>query len=677
MSYPIRRWLKDLLQYGRRSVQSPGDGKSPLLWAADLPRLGRMWFSHCWFRTWLDLRQTPPRVVYDPQEVFSPDVRLIRPTMLQPIRPIQQSRRAVVKLRAWLADGGLERIFGRLGRRLAGGIVGTLGLVVFGLFGVIGTLLAGLVGLFGASALGTLLGADALGRRMQTLAMKTGHGLQNVRDGVTRGFTHVAGQFRNPREVLWTLATLTGTTGLILLMVLQAGGLPGTTTRATAADSHTVHRPSMELAQSDSGDDLYGGLPDPFAPSDAPPPQAEPPSDGFDDPFGPAPVDLTESPPAGADLKIDIARTPLPPEVARFDIPDDPAEFLVVSEPSTIDVLDLPADAWLRSLSRNEASRQPIIPAAYRESAIAPLPAVTLPEPIDSGDQFTPASRNIGVTIRKTQPEVARPGELLWYDLIVTNHSDEPVAGLVVEEQVAEPHRVADAQPAAAYRDGVLTWQLDGLEPAEEQRLSVAVYPMSNDEIATTAAVRSIATFSAVTLVQAETPIPEPVIEEPPADDLLIEEPPSVEERPIVQEPPIVEERPVDVPPAEAAFRRIKIVMTTPDRVRDGAGCVIQFEVTNTGTAPLSGVVVRGLLPESLRHRHGESVESAFGDLAPGETKHAELQATAAATGEAEIIAEVSTTEGVATTVRGSFTVVEQLRTLSVTDDFRPAGNVR
>jgi hypothetical protein len=653
-----RKWLKDLLQYGRRSVQLPGDAKSPLLWAADLPRLGRMWMGHVWFRTWFDLRTTPPRVTYDPREVYSRDVYLIRPTTLQPIRPVQATRDAFAAFQRWLDDGGLEQAIARLGRGVAGGVAGTLGAVVLGAVALVGTLTTGLVGLFGASAIGTALGVNALGRGVETLAQRSHAGLLALGDGFAGGFRHLAGRLQRPQDTLWTFATLTGTVGLILLMVLQASGLPGAATRATAADSHTAHRPPAQLAQVDAKDDTFGGLPDPFAR------ESEPalPSDGFEDPFGNAPVDMSELPESAAALELNITRTQLPPDVARFNVPDDPEEFLVESASPVADPSQFPDDDWLTAAARVEVDRQPVVPAAYRESSIAPIRTAPLPAPSESADRFVPATRNIGVTIRKTQPASTKTGETLWYDLIVTNHGDEAVAGLVVEERVASPHRVADTYPAASFADGVLTWKLDELAAGAEHRLSVAVYPMSSDAIATTAAIRPIATFSAVTLVQAE----EPVVEEPLVDE------------PTIEEPPVVEERPPEVPTAPVTFRRVRIVMTTPEWVREQSGCLVTFDVTNTGTAALTGVVVRGQLPPGLKHPHGPTVESLLGDLPPGATRRVTLHAQAETVGEAELVVEVRSAEQVATTVRGTFNIVEQLpQGLSAVDDFGPARNDR
>jgi hypothetical protein len=88
---------------------------------------------------------------------------------------------------------------------------------------------------------------------------------------------------------------------------------------------------------------------------------------------------------------------------------------------------------------------------------------------------------------------------------------------------------------------------------------------------------------------------------------------------------------------------------------------VIRFAVTNTGEAPLSEVAIRGVLPERLKHAHGAEVETELGALAPGETRTAEMHVTAGALGEAELVAEVSAAEGIATTVRGSFDIVASL----------------
>lgn len=637
MSPRFRKWLKDLLQYGRRGVQTSGDEKPPLLWLADLPRLGSMWTGHLWFRMWLDLRSMPPRVTYDPREVFSPYVMFVRPTTLSPIRPLRSIRAAFASFRTWLAEGGIERAVTRFGTFLGGGIAGVFGAIGLGLAGAGTAVATGVAGVLGGTAIGAALGLNAVGRGIQRAGRRTAAGVVWLRDGLGEGFASFASRFRSPREVAWAFATVTGTVGMILLMVLQSG-LPAA--QKQAPETHTVNRLADVVAQAEpEAEDPFGGLPDPFGTAEPVPDQSEPPADPEweDDPFAQPQPEPEPQPEPAAEIDVDIARSALPTDVARFNLPDDDEQFLVESRGGAApDLGALPKDDWLLAQPREEARPSEVVPAAYRERRDAAPDAVRLPEPSEVTDGFSPATRSVGVTVVKTQPAEAKTGELLWYDLLVTNRTEEEVSGVLVEEHVAEPHRVADAQPAAAFKDGTLVWRLERLGPGQERRLSVAVYPMSADPIRTTAAVRPIATFSTVTLVQ--------------------EEPEEEDDRPIERPAPAPEPEPTPEP-----TRRVRIAMTTPERVTAGAGCVIRFAVTNTGTAPLSEVAVRGVLPERLRHRSGAEVETAIGPLAPGETRTSELHVTAAALGEAELLAEVSAAEGVATTVRGSFTVVESL----------------
>ncbi len=364
---------------------------------------------------------------------------------------------------------------------------------------------------------------------------------------------------------------------------------------------------------------------------------------------------------------------PLALDVVRLDVPrDDPEGFAVeLAAPRSVDprsLRPLPRDAWMTALEPADPIA-PIVPAAYRQAAPAERAVERLPEPSAIADRFVPATRRVAVTVQKTQPARAAAGSSLRYELIVTNHGDTAVGGLVVEEHVSAPHRVADAHPPAAYADGTLTWTLPGLAPREEVRLAVAVYPMSDDPIDSAAAVRPVATFSAVTLVQAEEPAP-PLEPAPPVAPPI--EPPVMRPEPrpeppiaLPEPPPIVRPAPVARPEPRPAplRRRVRIVMTTPAVLTRGSDCVVRFRVTNIGEGTLTGVTLRGELPPELRHAHGRHVETTFDPLAPGETGAAEMRVVGAALGQADLSAEVTTAEGVATIVRGDFDVAKTLPT--------------
>jgi len=653
MSHPIRKWLKDLLQYGRRSEVRPGDSKPPLLWLADLPRLGQMWLGHYWFRFWLDLRSLPPRVYFAPQEVFSPHVKSYRPTRLKPIRPLEVAKSGARAVGDWLNDGGPERLLASLGKGTAGIIVGTVGAVVVAAVGVVGSLFAGLAGLLGLSAIATAVGVSSVGRGASKAFRATASSAVSLRDGFTEGFGVLASGWRTPRELAWTFATVTGTVGLILLTVLQSIGV---TAAPKASDSvHRVaNRPaaptqSASVAQADA--DPFGGLPDPFSPTTDDEPLSAPPQ------FEPEPI-----PTRAAELDLEVARAALPADVARFDLPDDEELFVVESRPANASAT-LGEDDWLAATRPAVVERPPIVPAAYREMGVADSAVdAQRVQPDETDDRFLPRSGAVHVTVQKSQPSQAKPGELLWYDLVVTNKSDERVPSVTIEEHVTQPHRVADARPAASFNDGVLSWRLEDLGAGEERRLSVAVYPMSAEPIATSATVRPTAAFSSVTLVQAETPAES--------------QPPVARPEPIERFERGVDPEPKPEVPAKGV-RRIKIAMTIPERVVEGSACEIHFAVTNTGDVPLAGIELQSVLSPTLRHPAGEILAATIGDLVPGETKRKTLRLTAAVTGPADLFAEVTAADGVSTNVRGLFSIVDSVaNTSDASDCCWPVGSV-
>lgn len=637
MSHPIRKWLKDLLQYGRRSQVRPGEKKPPLLWLADLPRLGQMWLGHYWFRFWLDLRSTPPRVRFASHEVFSPHVRSMRPTVIKPVRPLHAAKRNLAAFGAWLDNGGPERLAASLAKGTVGIIVGAVGAAVFTATSVVGSLFAGLAGLLGLSTLAAAIGVNGVGREASKALRATMTGTVALRDGFMEGFGVLVTGLRTPRELAWTFATVTGTVGLILLTVLQSIGVTAAP-KASEARKQIVHRPLMpaqETVVAQADNDAFGGFPDPFAPGPADEPVSAPPQ------LEPEPI-----PTRAADLAAEVVRTALPFDVARFDLPDDDEQFLVESQPADSSV-PLADDDWLTATRPALVERPPIVPAAYREmEEVEPSVNQRRVQPTDTGDRLLPMSAAMNVTIQKSQPAQAKPGELLWYDLVVTNNSDERMPGVTVEEHVATPHRVADARPAASFDDGVLSWQLEDLGAGEARRLSVAVYPMSAEPIATSATLRPTAAFSSVTLVQAETPTEA----QPP-----IARPDPIERFDRLDEP---EPRP-EVPSGD--LRRIKIAMTIPERVVEGAACEVRFAVTNTGEVALADVELQSVLSPTLRHPGGDLLAATIGDLAPGETKRKTLRLTAANLGDADLFAEVTTADGVSTNVRGLFSIVEPI----------------
>lgn len=632
VSRPLRNWLKNTLGQRRLFARNRPGAKPPLLWLADLPRLGAMWIGHFWFRTWLPVRLFGRRLAAGAAAMFSAVVGIVQGAghlILDPISSLRAGFRGVSR---WLAGGGIARTLVRLANGTLEGLLAlpgaSLAAVVWltrtssdAVLGLLALLSAGLVGMFSLIWSGIRFLAGLAGITAIAAAIAAALGLGSIGQGIaalwrraTAALAALWAGLQTPQEIAWTFTAVTGTIGLILLIVFQTSSVPNLAQAGDPNQGQTVVPPQPQrvaIVPEVHHEELTKPLPDPFRSTEH-----------VESTIATLPV--MASKPSLPMLVARLRRTELPSDVTQFGGPIFDETFRVVSlQPQASTAESLPADDWLRNVSARGFAL-PAAPAAYRTTHRTNESAGGEVEPRSDGDPLVPGRRGVRVTIERTQPVKSVVGRLLWYELIVTNESSRRLPSLMIEEHVAAPHRVADAFPPARFSDRMLSWRLAGLEAGETRRLRVGVYPTSEAPIETSATVRSLTTVSAITKVTQATKV-----------------------------------RAAE--PKDRIYRRIKIAMTTPGRLVSGSDCEIEVVVTNTGTVPLSGIVLRSVLPPELRGQRGGRIETPIGMLAPGQSRTTTLRVTGRGLGTPRLLAEVSAKEGVSTSVRGSFEVVRSL----------------
>ncbi|QDT36300.1 DUF11 domain-containing protein [Stratiformator vulcanicus] len=382
----------------------------------------------------------------------------------------------------------------------------------------------------------------------------------------------------NWRGFLWTAATVTGTVGLMLLILLFQF-LPTTQSNVIAAE---------ELPPIEKVDDPFGGFPDPFAPVAVPEEDPEP------------------LPTPEPHLTADSYRAELPYDVARFDLEEQGREFFVRGETKIQTSEPTGFDDW--SLASRRRDSEPLMRAGY-ESSQRSIELGRIPGPSDAVYNEDTSPKTVAIIVEKSQPQTASSGTIT-YSLTVTNTGEATSDALVVEELIADPFRVADAEPAAAYEDGTLRWHLAGLRAGESHQLTVTVFAedKGEGEFHSRATVRSVQSLAATT---------------------------------------------------EVLGGKIRIRMTLPEYFSAGGDCPIRFEIENTGESPLTGVKLVGREDTPLRFGNDRDLWQNLGNLSPGETVSRELVATAKQAGRIDIPVEVISTEGIRQELDGYVDVEE------------------
>jgi uncharacterized repeat protein (TIGR01451 family) len=187
------------------------------------------------------------------------------------------------------------------------------------------------------------------------------------------------------------------------------------------------------------------------------------------------------------------------------------------------------------------------------------------------------------LSIEKVAPAEVQVGKPAVFETRVRNTGQVTAQNVTLHDLVPRGTRLLGATPQAERAaDGSLLWPLGSLEPGEEVSIKLELMPVEEGEIGSVATLQFAAQSSVRTICT----------------------------RPELQ---------IDV--------------TAPRDVMIGEKIVFGIKISNPGTGPATGIVVRENLPEVLSHSAGSELEYEVGDLKPGESRELELVLTAARPG--------------------------------------------
>lgn len=209
--------------------------------------------------------------------------------------------------------------------------------------------------------------------------------------------------------------------------------------------------------------------------------------------------------------------------------------------------------------------------------------------------------------IEKVAPGNAVLGQPLIYSIVVRNHGQTAAHQVVVKDNIPAGSRLSGTIPRAELVEKQLQWKLGTVGPGEERTIKVRVVPTKEGQIG------SIATVNFAAEVAAQTVVTAPKID----FDLL-----------------------------------------GPEQARLGEPVTFSFRVANNGSGNASGVVIRNLLPDALKHSGGNDLEYEVGDLPAGKSMEVKLTLTAAELGQVVNRAILTADGGVSTEARSSIEVV-------------------
>lgn len=387
-----------------------------------------------------------------------------------------------------------------------------------------------------------------------------------------------------------------------------------------------------------------------------PPPTRRPPSRGaprVEEPVwpvaetSPAPVENRGLPLDDADLEFDVRswRHPVAPDLGK----GPPRELQARSEAAPVDLArladqlrsgDLALWNWFRE--RPPVDRDPV---AYQGH-----PHIQMEEPDERHwDDFTawPNRADVGLQVELYAPHRSTPHQTGRSRLLVRNTSAEPIRRIEIQEPIRWLDRVTEANPPAALVEQTLYRELHRLGGGREKLLELEWFPTSaGDRHHEARVIAEVFVAASVDVTAPEVPPPtepvraEPVIR-PELPPVRVIEPEPLPRAPVIRTPVIeVDEVPEDFGPPPAAQRpaverpvpppsvqpAIACRVSGQDRVQVEGVAELSIVVANTGNTPLSGVRIWADLPSNLRHRYGDRLELAVGELSPGQQHEAVLR---------------------------------------------------
>lgn len=274
---------------------------------------------------------------------------------------------------------------------------------------------------------------------------------------------------------------------------------------------------------------------------------------------------------------------PAPTSIKSIDPSADvmPLEFgnEPTLEPAPAVVSDRePAPTPMAITPRNSA--MPVVnQPTVSESAVKPEFG-TFEGPAKSGVEFD-YDRSISskpqspeLKIEKIAPPQASIGEPLIYAIRIQNVGGSDALSVMVEDRIPRGTRLEGTIPQAVLTNDKLKWDLGKLAPGEERMIQLKVIPLEAGDIGSVATVSFEAAVAATIRVTA----PE-----------------------------------------------LSVDIDGPTETLLGKNVPYKFTVKNTGQGDAKDVVLRAVLPPSLKHPNGNDIEASLNDIPAGESRTVEL----------------------------------------------------
>lgn len=333
-------------------------------------------------------------------------------------------------------------------------------------------------------------------------------------------------------------------------------------------------------------------------------------------------------------------------------IPLAPAQVLTAHSLSDL-VANIRIDEFLPDDWASYRNRLPALPAEPYAGDRSVTIAAT--EELND-DDFTawPNQADVGLHLELYAPQQTAVAVPQRSRLTIENIGDDTIRRIELQEPVQPLGLVTQANPPAALADGVLYRELRRLGARRTKSLDVEWTPQSAGShqhlanvlaeayVAAMVDVRStqperIAIEPAVRMEPVAPPLEEPLPMEEPAAPVPEPAPQPEPRRPPRRSAPAV----IPVVPEEPAFDPVPPAASIPVPTSEKAIVCrvahashvalhdvteVEIEVENTGNVPLNAVKILAAIPENLRHKHGDRVEYAVGNLPAGQVRHAVLR---------------------------------------------------
>lgn len=222
-------------------------------------------------------------------------------------------------------------------------------------------------------------------------------------------------------------------------------------------------------------------------------------------------------------------------------------------------------------------------PAGQTNGTIHPEARTIIPYTPNRASQDYMCSGCGAVRIEKFMPQSVQLNQPFDYTIVVRNLTNQPLSNVIVRDRLPEGFEYTSSVPEGETRDGVLSWQIDTLDPQATQRLVV------NGSATEQGVLRTCADVSYVMLTCTETQVVQP---------------------------------------------SLAVTKTAPASVLLCDPIPMTFTVTNNGTGIATNIQLTDTLPENLTTQDGRNVINLpLGNLNPQQSASRTVTVKAARTG--------------------------------------------